>query len=264
MQAGSPDDAGVSRKAGGVRPGDTNVTNLVAAGDVEVGGDLTVVGECVGCGGGATIVSLDDISDLTATRTMTATEVIFGESGSVAEGDFGVYFNRGTGTGSALAVGVDPELGLPYIGYDSLGLNGTRISFDDDQRNMVLSAINSVTIRSGRVAVEGEFSGSMPVFGAADTLTLTAANNGAVVIDTDGGYLAVTLPVLATGLHFCFFVRAGGTITIDPSGSNMIDTLTDASGNRISNSVAGSSICLVSFGDAFWVPYASAGTWVDV
>ena len=31
--------------------GDTNLTNLVASGDVTVGGDLEVVGECVGCGG---------------------------------------------------------------------------------------------------------------------------------------------------------------------------------------------------------------------
>jgi hypothetical protein len=44
---------GVSRGPGGVRPGDTNVTNLVAEGDVTVGGDLTVNGTCTGCGGGA-------------------------------------------------------------------------------------------------------------------------------------------------------------------------------------------------------------------
>ena len=37
-----------SRNAGGVRPGDTNVTNLVAGGDVTVGGDLTVAGTCTG------------------------------------------------------------------------------------------------------------------------------------------------------------------------------------------------------------------------
>ena len=49
--------AGTSRGAGGVRPGDTNVTNLVADGDVTVGGDLTVAGECVGCGGGVGYVS---------------------------------------------------------------------------------------------------------------------------------------------------------------------------------------------------------------
>ena len=65
------DNAGASRDAGGVRPGDTNVTNLVAAGDVAVGGDLTVTGECVGCG--STVNSLDDIPDLTASKPMTAT-----------------------------------------------------------------------------------------------------------------------------------------------------------------------------------------------
>jgi hypothetical protein len=45
-------DASASRGPGGVRPGDTNVTNLVAEGDVAVGGDLTVTGKCTGCGGG--------------------------------------------------------------------------------------------------------------------------------------------------------------------------------------------------------------------
>jgi hypothetical protein len=47
-------NGGASRGSGGVRPGDTNVTNLVAEGDVAVGGDLTVAGECVGCGGSST------------------------------------------------------------------------------------------------------------------------------------------------------------------------------------------------------------------
>jgi hypothetical protein len=45
-------DGGASRGPGGVRPGDTNVTNLVAEGNVAVGGDLTVTGKCTGCDGG--------------------------------------------------------------------------------------------------------------------------------------------------------------------------------------------------------------------
>ena len=69
------DDAGASRNAGGVRPGDTNVTNLVADGDVAVGGDLTVAGECVGCGGGTTIETLNDIPTLSASRPMTVTNL---------------------------------------------------------------------------------------------------------------------------------------------------------------------------------------------
>ena len=67
--------AGASRNAGGVRPGDTNVTNLVAEGDVAVGGDLTVAGECVGCGGGTTIETLDDIPTLSASQPMTVTNL---------------------------------------------------------------------------------------------------------------------------------------------------------------------------------------------
>ena len=73
-----PDAAGGSRNAGGVRPGDTNVTNLVASGDVEVGGDLTVSGECVGCGAGTMISTLDDIPTLSASQPMTVTNLTVG------------------------------------------------------------------------------------------------------------------------------------------------------------------------------------------
>ena len=37
--------------------GDTNLTNVVTSGDVTVGGDLMVSGECVGCGGGASYLT---------------------------------------------------------------------------------------------------------------------------------------------------------------------------------------------------------------
>jgi hypothetical protein len=77
--------AGVSgsRNAGGVRPGDTNVTNLVADGDVVVGGDLTVAGECSGCGGGTTIATLNDIPTLSASKPVTLTGSVSLPAGSV-------------------------------------------------------------------------------------------------------------------------------------------------------------------------------------
>ena len=244
--AAQPDGAGASRNAGGVRPGDTNVTNLVATGDVEVGGDLTVAGECVGCG--TLIETLDDIPTLSASKPMTLTAIAMGDDWGMTEGDYGVVFNLGQGsTDKPLSIGIDPEENIPYIGYDYLASNGTYIRFDDDEQRMVVSAGDLVLRGGDQLTLEGpvvaENLDVRPGFYPIDNnglVTLRSDESGVLVSQTyANGTATATLPALDAGLHFCFFVRTGGTLTIDPHGSEKIDTLTNAGGDRISNNVAG-------------------------
>jgi hypothetical protein len=91
--------SGASRLAGRVRPGDTNVTNLVATGDVTVGGDLTVSGECTGCGGGVGYKTY--VATLTQADGNAPVAVVFENTlgGTVVWTRFaaGVYFGTLTG-----------------------------------------------------------------------------------------------------------------------------------------------------------------------
>ena len=120
-----PDDAGASRNAGGVRPGDTNVTNLVAEGDVAVGGDLTVTGECVGCG--STVNSLDDIPDLTASKPMTTTLADAGQlvlNGGAFDEDVSVLRVKTSENVETLSVTEDGEVWLGASGRFGIGPPG--------------------------------------------------------------------------------------------------------------------------------------------
>ena len=117
--AARPDVAGASRNAGGVRPGDTNVTNLVAEGDVAVGGDLTVTGECVGCGVGRLIETLDDIPTLSASKPMTATLADAGQlvlNGGAFDEDVSVLRVKTAENVETLSVTEDGEVWLGASG----------------------------------------------------------------------------------------------------------------------------------------------------
>ena len=117
------DDAGASRNTGGVRPGDANVTNLVADGDVAVGGDLTVAGECVGCGGGTTIETLNDIPTLSASRPMTVTNLTVNGActgcGGGTGASYGVYVallgGQDYSTDPPVATVLENTLGGPVV-----------------------------------------------------------------------------------------------------------------------------------------------------
>ena len=120
-------DAGASRNAGGVRPGDTNVTNLVAAGDVTVGGDLQVTGECVGCGGGATVETLDDIASLSTSKPMTATLADAGQlvlNGGAFDEDVSVLRVKTSEDVETLSVTEDGEVWLGTSGRFGIGPPG--------------------------------------------------------------------------------------------------------------------------------------------
>ena len=249
-------DAGASRNAGGVRPGDTNVTNLVAEGDVAVGGDLTVTGECVGCGGGTTVETLDDIPTLRASKPMTATLADAGQlvlNGGAFDEDVSVLRVKTSENVETLSVTEDGEVWLGTSGRFGIGPPG------DYKVYMDTSGVSVV----GNVDVTGRLSGekyvhAMDAFG-------TIHFGGGVYTNQGASWLPsrVSLPGATPGLTECFYVVAAQTFYVDPASGDQIHVLTNATGDRISSATPGDSICLVAIDYTNWAAYSKSGTWAD-
>jgi len=247
------DDAGASRNAGGVRPGDTNVTNLVAEGDVAVGGDLTVTGECVGCG--STVNSLDDIPDLTASKPMTATLADAGQlvlNGGAFDEDVSVLRVKTSANVETLSVTEEGEVWLGASGKLGIGPPGDSKVYMDTYGVAVV----------GSVDVTGPLTGEKYVY-AVDAGG--AAHMGGGVYTNQGATGSVTrsLPGATPGLTECFYVVAAQTFYVDPASGDQIHVLTNATGDRVSSATPGDSICLVAIDYTNWAAYSRSGTWAD-
>lgn len=92
--------------------------------------------------------------------------------------------------------------------------------------------------------------------GAAET-NLVYANLGAT------GVLTVTLPGAAKGLTYCAYVAAAQVVTVDPATGDQILALTNAAGDKITNSTPGSSVCLTALDGTYWAALTPQGTWAD-
>jgi hypothetical protein len=244
---------GARRGAGGVRPGDTNVTNLVAEGDVAVGGDLTVTGECVGCG--STVNSLDDIPDLTASKPMTATLADAGQlvlNGGAFDEDVSVLRVKTSANVETLSVTEEGEVWLGASGKLGIGPPGDSKVYMDTYGVAVV----------GSVDVTGPLTGEKYVY-AVDAGG--AAHMGGGVYTNQGATGSVTrsLPGATPGLTECFYVVAAQTFYVDPASGDQIHVLTNATGDRVSSATPGDSICLVAIDYTNWAAYAKSGTWTD-
>jgi hypothetical protein len=246
-------DEGASRGPGGVRPGDTNVTNLVAEGDVAVGGDLTVTGECVGCG--STVNSLDDIPDLTASKPMTATLADAGQlvlNGGAFDEDVSVLRVKTSANVETLSVTEEGEVWLGASGKLGIGPPGDSKVYMDIYG---VSVVDNLDV-TGRLSGE-KYVHAMDAFGT--------VHFGSGVYTNQGASAAVTrvLPSATPGLTECFYVVAAQTFYVDPASGDQVHVLTNAVGDRISSATPGDSICLVAFDHTNWAALSKVGTWAD-
>jgi hypothetical protein len=249
--AAQPDVAGASRHAGGVRPGDTNVTNLVATGDVEVGGDLTVSGECVGCSGGTTIETLADIPTLSASKPVTLTFATLGQlilNGGPFDEDVSALRIQTPEGASVLSVTGDGEVAI-------------------DSRLVVGADAFSVS-KGGDVAVTGSLSvDGTPYIGKGSLVSQqnAFANLDGLVYTNELATSAITFTLAgaAPNRSVCFYVFAAQTLYVDPASGDQIHVLTNATGDRISSATPGDSICLVATDYTNWAAYAKSGAWAD-
>ncbi len=94
--------------------------------------------------------------------------------------------------------------------------------------------------------------------------TVTVAETGVVFNNIGaGGAVTFTLPTAAAGLQYCFATVAAQQIAVDPASTNAILALTNAGGDKITNSTAGNSVCLVGVSATQWVARDVYGTWAD-
>ena len=73
----------------------------------------------------------------------------------------------------------------------------------------------------------------------------------------------LTLPAAAAGLKYCLYNYDGATMYVDPATGDQVHVLTNAAGDRISNTTAGDSICLLAVDTTYWIATERTGTWSD-
>jgi len=110
----------------------------------------------------------------------------------------------------------------------------------------------------------GQISGFKTVVTAsASGDTLTAAQSGGVF--TNASAFIVNLPAAAAGLGPYTFCVGSGAFTVNPGNADQILVLTDAAGDAIQSSTAGSCVTLVAVDATNWVVTAMPSPdWSDV
>jgi hypothetical protein len=78
-----------------------------------------------------------------------------------------------------------------------------------------------------------------------------------------GTGITLTLPAAVEGLSYCAYNYDGADLYIDVQSGDQIFVLTNATGDRITNTTAGNSVCLLAIGTTNWVATAINGTWSD-
>jgi hypothetical protein len=234
-----------------VRPGDTNVTNLVAAGDVTVGGDLSIAGECVGCRGGTTIETLADIRTLSASKPVTLTFATLGQlilNGGPFDEDVSAIRIQTPEGASVLSVTGDGEVAIDS--YLTVGADAFSVSKGGD-----VSVTGSLSVDGTPYIGKGSLVSQQNAFANLDGLVYTNELATSAV--------TFTLGSAAPNRAVCFYVFAAQMIYVDPATGDQIHVLTNAAGDRISSATPGDSICLVAIDYTNWAAYSKSGTWVD-
>lgn len=114
------------------------------------------------------------------------------------------------------------------------------------------------------VFISGDLNVKRPlVVTAADVAPGAADSNTIYTNLTATGTLTVTLPGAAKGLNYCAYVAAAQVLTVDPATDDQILALTNAAGDKITNSTIGSSVCLTALDDTNWAAITPQGTWAD-
>lgn len=95
--------------------------------------------------------------------------------------------------------------------------------------------------------------------------TLTAAQSSGYLVLKNTGTATVTLslPAAAEGITYCVYNYDGDDISIDPATGDKFAILTDAAGDKLTNSTAGNHICFFAADATDWLAYAVNGTWSD-
>lgn len=117
----------------------------------------------------------------------------------------------------------------------------------------------------GDVFVNGDLLGFTNVVSKAESYTQLNVETGSLYVNIGAGAgYTWTLPAAATGLRYCYYLAVTQIVTISPAAADLIHHLTNSAGDRITNTVAGDTLCLTAIDDVNWVPSNETGSWNDI
>jgi hypothetical protein len=166
--------------------------------------------------------------------------------------------NGGLRVGGDIALGDIGEAG-----------NATQITVDDTDQQVILGNPNgtALIVEPGTEllnAITLKLLAKRHTAISTANVTLNGQTQGSFVTNLGAtGAITATLQGAAAGANYCFYVAAAQALNIDPATGDQIGSLTNAAGDMISNSTAGSSVCLVAVDATNWLPVGVVGTWTD-
>jgi hypothetical protein len=160
-------------------------------------------------------------------------------------------------TGTLDILGPISDSGGPLMLDDDVVLINDSIY--DSGANLVLDDAVDV---SGNLVVTGTLRAYVPVTAITTDTLATTAQRGSWFTDAITN-TTLTLPAAASGLSYCLYNYAGDNLYLDVQTGDQIHVLTNATGNKVSNSTAGDSICLLAVDTTYWIATSRTGTWTD-
>ena len=172
-------------------------------------------------------------------------------------------------------VGGTSRLNGPVLLSNYLYLGGQSIYLDEALSASILGtagnidvtvpATSTVDIVGGGLTVDGYASYSIePTIVTTNTNVAATAKRDAQILQNSGTLaVTMTLPDAAAGLSYCFYNYDGDDVLIDVQTGDQIHVLTNATGDKISNTTAGNHICLLAIDGTYWIALSASGTWTD-
>ena len=165
----------------------------------------------------------------------------------------------------------------PVVIFDNLGAGNVIVSVRDAATPVWEVRNGGAVNASGNAVITGPTAAATATpalyvnnLGAAnDTLVLADASTPVAIVGNAGavtlsGALAADGGMSVSGGYNCIYNMGGGDLTIDPfDGVDKVLVLTDAAGDRLTNTTAGDFICLTGADTTYWVALARFGTWTD-
>ncbi len=170
-----------------------------------------------------------------------------------------------TGSGGLHVYGDDILLGDTV-----LAANGTQLKIDDTAQTVELGDVDSgieLIVDAGNGLLNANSLKLLTkryVVKQTTSDELTGIEPNAIFANIAAtGTITMTLPNASAGLNYCFYVGAAQVLTVDPATGDLIASLTNAAGDKITNNTPGSSVCLVAADGTNWMPLGVVGTWTD-
>ena len=208
---------------------DLNVPGVLSAGDVVVRRSISLPH-----GSLPWSVFTGVAPEITMTGAVSMTGLLEADAGISVDS---TAFTVADATGATTMAGGYGSTGCTVAAAGNLSCNGTGIF------GGALTALRPVLLKTANYPVT-----------AADTAALIGTTNA----------ITLTLPGAAVGLNYCIFNQDGADIKIDPlDATDTILVLTNAAGDRLTNTTIGDSVCLVALSASSWAPLERVGTWAD-